>query len=203
MIRSVDTLQCYASYTVAKLKDGKCWMYSNLKIAGKTITSEDSNITGSYTVPSSNLSSFNNYSSDNQAVYLDSSYGGYYTWQVATAGTGSSYTSDGQNTPSSICPKGWRLPTGDSSGEFVTVNNAYGGSVSSCANMSATPFPGFIRSGYIYGAYINAQNEHFDYWSSTAQDSGNAYTMACTSSWLKASRPYSRHAGFAIRCIAT
>ena len=50
------------AYTIAKLKDGKYWMTTNLNLAGgTTITSDDSDLAegASYTLPASSTSGFN------------------------------------------------------------------------------------------------------------------------------------------------
>lgn len=104
------------TYTVAKLLDGNCWMTQNLKIANKTIDSTDSDMTsGSFTIPASNATAFGSYGTP--AMVTDSTYGGYYNFAAATAGSYSAVVPTG--TPSyssSICPKGWKLPTGSYQG---------------------------------------------------------------------------------------
>ena len=65
-------------YTVRKFKDGKCWMTENLRIVGKTITSADSNVSSDFTIPASSISGFN--AQDTNNAYVDSTYGGYYTF---------------------------------------------------------------------------------------------------------------------------
>ena len=47
------------------------------------------------------------------AAYADETRGGYYTYAAATASSGTNLGSyDGQTAPYSICPKGWKLPSG-------------------------------------------------------------------------------------------
>lgn len=65
-------------YTVRKFKDGKCWMTENLRIVGKTITSADSNVSSDFIIPASSISGFN--AQDTNNAYVDSTYGGYYTF---------------------------------------------------------------------------------------------------------------------------
>ncbi len=52
------------------------------------------------------------YNGGSKDVKWQEGYGAYYNWYAATAGTGNaSVTTQGQDVNSSICPKGWRLPT--------------------------------------------------------------------------------------------
>ncbi len=82
-------------YRVRKLKDGQCWMIDNIKIMDKTISSIDSDIVGDpFTIPASNKTSFGS-SLDVDSAYLavdsgseKATFGGYYSWHAATAGTG-------------------------------------------------------------------------------------------------------------------
>ncbi len=110
----------YNSYVVRKLSDGKCWMTQNMNLTGKTISSEDSNVVNEYTIPSSlvwsNPANTSNWTKTPGAFYREINFNGaHYTWFTARAGT----TSNGDdNADADICPKGWRLPTGGSTGEF-------------------------------------------------------------------------------------
>lgn len=74
--------------------------------------------------------------------------GNYYSWSAATAGSGGSkvVSTSGQSelivsgtATGSICPKGWRLPTGGSSGEYAKLLQAYGyATTSTSGNISLT-----------------------------------------------------------------
>ena len=117
-------------YTIAKLKDGKCWMVQNLRLSGpRTIYPTDSDISSNYTFPNMGVSASGN------DYYIEPTYGGIYSRPVATANNAGN---------SSICPKGWRLPMGGYSGEFAKVVSAYG----SVDALRKTPVPGFEFSGY-------------------------------------------------------
>ena len=109
------------TYAVAKLADNQCWIIENMRL-DDTVDSQtmsagsDSLGYGFTTLP---LSS-NNWVSDNTlAQFNDSnltndnnySYGGYYSWPAAVASS-ASYVSGTETTDTSICPLGWRLPTG-------------------------------------------------------------------------------------------
>ena len=107
-------------YTVAKLKDGKCWMTQNLRLAlNRTLTPSDSNVSTPW--PSSPLTSGiwtiepngpSGYEDGTTADYgynkYKSSYGFFYGWCALTAGD---CPSKGTAAKSSICPKGWTIPS--------------------------------------------------------------------------------------------
>ena len=118
-------------YTVAKLKDGRCWMTQNLRIVNMTITSQNSNTAGSITLPTSNDAGFSNSctvaQNDQFVNYLvpetNKMYGAYYKWVLATAGYGtkSHGTQSGYNSNYSICPKNFKLPTRTEAENLVRV----------------------------------------------------------------------------------
>ena len=184
------------TYTVAKLKDGKCWMTQNLRIAGKTLTSTDSDVTTSYTIPASSLSSFDSGTYDASNAYVDSD-GGFYTWRTATAGTGTqALSTNGQNTTVSICPKGWRLPTSGSSGEFRTLYNNY----NSSSALRSNPV-NFTLSGAVHSNSRRDQGYGY-YWSSTVNSSNSAYYLNLNISNAIPADYGSKFYGFSVRCIA-
>ena len=183
------------TYTVSKLADGECWMTQNLRIAGKTITPADSNVTANYTIPASSISGFSSYDTSN--AYVDSD-GGIYTWYTATAGTGTyALSTQGQNTAVSICPKGWRLPTGGNNGEFKTLYDNY----NSSSALRSNPI-NFTLSGYVSSSLRDDQGSYGGYWSSTVVSNYNAYILG-----LDILNAYITHSpvkrdGYSVRCIA-
>ena len=183
-------------YIVRRLKDGNVWMTQNLRIANKVITSADSNLPSgeTYTVPASDLSSFTTSYNTNSA-YLDSTYGGYYNFYTATAGWGTNSVTSG-NSPKDICPKGWRLPTGGSSGEFQTLYNNY----NSFALMQGEPnftLPGNVGNGSVYN-----QGSYGYFWSSTVSDANYAYYLYLLSSGVRPANRNYKYRGFSVRCVA-
>lgn len=183
-------------YTVRKLKDGKCWMTENLRLIDKTISSTDSNLPSgeTYTVPASNLSSFTTSYNTNSA-YLDSTYGGYYNFYTATAGWGTNSVASG-NSPKDICPKGWRLPTGGSSGEFNTLYGQY----NSVALMMGVP--NFILSNFVYNGSVGEQGSSGGFWSSTVRNGYHAYYLYLDSSNVRPANTVYKVSGYSVRCVA-
>ena len=135
------------SYNVAKLADGKCWMVSNLNLAGGTVLSSDKSdvpSTNYYTLPASTTISSGTsvqsgqFSSDTTAYVFNTGNNtttcnsstpcnSYYSWLAATAGgkdsSGNAVSTNGYNAAYSICPKGWRLPTSTTSNASAQSNN--------------------------------------------------------------------------------
>lgn len=185
-------------YTIKKLADGKCWMTQNLRLVNKTISSSDSNLpSGTYTVPASNLSNFTT-AFNTSAAYIDSTYGGYYNFYTATAGWGTTSVSSGNSTKD-ICPKGWRLPTGGSSGEFKTLYNSYNYS----ALMQGTP--GFVFSGIVTNGSVRYQGSRSYAWSASAagDDGGKgAYNLLINSTNVYPADFDTRYYGLSVRCVA-
>ena len=183
------------TYTVSKLADGKCWMTQNLRIIDKTITPADSDVTSNYTIPVSSLSGFNAYDASN--AYVDSD-GGFYNWYTATAGTGTTaLATDGQNTIVSICPKGWRLPTGGNSGEFQTLYNNY----PSSSALRSNPV-NFNLSGNVYNSSRYGQGSYGYYWPSTVYSYLYAYYLRLSTSHAGSAGNNNKHYGYSVRCIA-
>lgn len=178
-------------YTVKKLADGNVWMTENLRIINKTITSADSNVTSDFTIPASSVSGFN--AQDTNNAYVDSTYGGYYTFYTATAGTGGTSLTSG-NAPSSICPKGWRLPTDGSSSEFQTLFNNY----NSSALMQGEP--NFTLSGRVVNGSVYDRGSYGLFWSSTVNNA-SAYRLGLNSSSVSVSTSMKTY-GFSVRCMA-
>ena len=183
------------TYTVSKLADGKCWMTQNLRIINKTITPADSNVTANYTIPASSLSGFNTYDTSN--AYIDNTYGGYYSWYTATAGTGTQAMSSG-NTSVSICPKGWQLPTsGNSNSEFQALYNNYNSSSALSSSPVNLTFSGIVSIGSLH--YHGSLGR---YWSSTVDSGYSAYNLYLTTSNVYPADSSGKNYGFSVRCIA-
>ena len=125
-------------YRVVKYNDGKCWMATNLDLAGGTqLTSNDTDMPDGYTLPTTNgFQADNNLPeseviisgtslpstafSDSTMAYVFNSEStncasnspcySYYSWTTATLGSGLNISTDNTDAPYSICPKGWHLP---------------------------------------------------------------------------------------------
>ena len=145
--------------------------------------------------------------------------GNYYNWSAAIASSDSSSLTARYTTASnSICPKGWRLPTGppDSASstarEFgqLWVAAGYISDVDSYSYANSRVFqvirqnPLFlIRAGSIYdGKFIDAA-ESGTWWSSTLNYNPTTYTYAAQlySTNIHSDYPIGRQEGGTIRCL--
>lgn len=155
-------------YTVTRLADGKCWMTTNLDLAGGTaLSATDTDVTSAYigsfstsnnltktgdtlVLPSSSTSGFSNdnysyvYNSNSMTCGNSQPCYSYYSWDAATLGSGRSITTGNTDAPYSVCPKGWRLP-----------NTYTGESVSDADAIAATDFRALMIA---YGGSYAVQN---------------------------------------------
>ena len=129
--------------------------------------------------------------------------GNHYQWNAATAGTGGSIKS-GQ-AAGSICPKGWKMPTSTSSGEFSTLITA--GSIGSdVSKLTSSPYY-FVKGGAIYqntNSLFNNAGYYGFYWSSTPYSNGDyAYSLTFYENTITPSSSSNfRSDGRSVRCLA-
>ncbi len=206
-------------YTVGKLADGKYWMLDNLALGSDTamtLTNADTNMTaGSWILPASTTTGFSSTESTSYtdaAINIDSKsatqslavgqsgtgkIGVYYNYCAASAGTYCVDSDSGSgNATSDICPKGWRLPTGGSSGEFQALYTAYSSSASAMALALRTPL-----SGRFYDGQARDQGSLGYFWSSTYRSASGMYDLYVDASGVDPQDPYYRFYGFSVRCV--
>ena len=124
--------------------------------------------------------------------------GNYYSFQAATAGTApsSSGTASG-----SICPKGFTLPTSN-----TTTNGSFSNLItqtSANANTIVQAPLMFVRGGYVDpGYYLGYAGYSGYYWSSVGRSSSYAYSLYFNSGNVSPSYYYARYLGFSVRCVA-
>ncbi len=226
-------------YTIRKFADGRCWMTENLRINNTTIKATDSDFTtatvssGEITLPNSSKSDFAN---NDTSKYSYQSYlstpsdgasagvSGYYNWYTATAGAGTSGVTSG-TVGTSICPKGWTLPTGGkrSDTDFYklfrnigltisdslssTNNNDWGAGdlvkVQTSTDSNSKVIYNFKYTGRIFrGSLIKATSSGY-WWSGSVGSIDLAYLLLLDSSYIRpGSNLLDRDNGFALRCIA-
>ena len=224
-------------------------MTKNLNIAGgTTLTSIDTDFTddyfNSYTAGDSRLakttngltlpeSSTNGFNIDNYSYVYNSGNTvncgasgqntpcySYYSWDVATLGSGRSITAQNTDAPYSICPKGWRLPTSGQHdgttpetnwkrGDFYHLATAYGADLGNVYNQSTTIFynnagpstiVNFLLSGNYYSNTFSGST-HGYYWSSTSTNSTDSRNLGFSNDSINVAVNYSRRYGFSIRCL--
>ena len=163
-------------YTVRYI-NGACWMTQNLRLAGgQTLTSEESNIVGSWEFPNNSLTLGNSYTearsilSDNPDPDTALEYGGYYNYCAASAGTVCS-SSSAQDATQDICPKGWRLPTNSEQSGIRSYGSAF------------SP----VYTGNYYNGSLNSTGSYGYWWSATANSSTYQYLLRYSSGSLNTS----------------
>ncbi len=223
-------------YTVAKLSDGKCWMTQNLRLTGDSIAAKsataankilgltyfDSDVSeeydnnrgpfsGLYEVPESSEEGF----SDNAAANIyyggDTDYGAYYSWCAATAGSCKDVAEDGANATYSVCPKGWRLPTGD---EYSTLlnnwpeaalgvvsgkNGRWFGAADAAGGGTFFPVPGYYHDNTVKDIEYSG-----NYWSSTVDNwsKKKVFDLGFSLSSVTPGFSSALYVGISMRCVA-
>ena len=173
-----------SDYTVAKI-NGACWMTQNLRLAGgTTLTTSDSNVARDYTLPTTQLAGNSySYTAPQTTISSDTSYGGYYNYCAASAGTVCS-SSSAQDATQDICPKGWRLPTLNEVSSITSYTSAF------------SP----VYSGYYYNGSLYNTGSYGYWWSATAYSSTHQYYLVYDSGSLYANYDV-KSIGFPVRCV--
>ena len=205
------------TYNIAKLKDGNIWLLDNLALGSEnamTLTSADTNMADdtTFALPASVSTGFGNYTvaqintgSKNTDVILAMGQNGTgkagvrYNYCAATAGTicldNTHVVDDAQY---DICPKGWRMPTGGTGGEYQILREQYSSDAEFAIGLR------LLLSGEFSGSKNYYMNTDGPYWSSTSRRdlSGSNYRLlAQTSTINTVDRNGGRRGGYAVRCI--
>ena len=171
-------------YTVRYI-NGACWMTQNLRLAGgRTLTSADSNVTRNWTFPTGSLTSGSTNTEARSTISSNTSYGGYYNYCAASAGTVCSQTR--ADATRDICPKGWRLPTNSEQSGITSYVSAF------------SP----VYSGYYVNGTLNTAGSYGYWWSATANDSDLQYYLYYGSGSFETFGDGGfKDFGFSVRCI--
>jgi len=130
-------------------------------------------------------------------------YGYLYNWCAAMGGqapacqnaVGSGFTS------ASVCPSGWRLPTGGSTGELTALNTAVNsGSTTTDAGLRSSWLA--QRSGYWFGGFV-LQSGYGAYWSSSQASATGAFYLVFDSTSVNPADNVGKAIGRAVRCVAS
>lgn len=171
------------SYSITKI-NGNCWMTQNLRLSGgRTLTPADSNVDSNWSFPSTSLTSGNSFTTARSLISGDTSYGGYYNYCAASAGTVCDDTTI-ENATQDICPAGWRLPT------YTEIR--------AITSFSSIFSP--VRSGYYDNGSRRYAGDSGHWWSATAHDEDDQYYLSYRG-YLSASIFGYKDEGYSIRCI--
>ncbi|MBR2709468.1 hypothetical protein IKE72_00060 [Candidatus Saccharibacteria bacterium] len=135
-----------------------------------------------------------------------------YNWAAATAQTGEQAAAAGssgeQVIPTSICPKGWRLPANSGDYSFSTLMGSYG---LPTTNQDGQGYSGqlqnplnFNRPGY-YGwsnGVLGGRGTNGRFWSSVGYSTASAHSLGFLSTYFNPQAGYGKGNGFSVRCVA-
>ena len=219
------------TYLVAKLGDGKCWQVENMRIVPQTAkfsVNNTNNPTNSFITEAKASTSIPTFCSANTAACINQiqynannidrsldpaynvnvagewhswySYGVYYNWYTATAGHGVHEMASG-NTAGDICPVGWRLPTGGTSGDYGNLNQAINRGRGN-TDVIYHEYPNnFSYSGN--NSKLNADDGRATFgrqWTSSVVNNSTAYRLGYGTATLN-NKNYNKWAGMSVRCL--
>lgn len=213
------------TYWIQKFSNGSCWMLTNLAYAGggastysdaKTLYDGTGDSVVNLTTPRYYVSANANPttapttpSTSTDGGSTAPQYGYHYNWCGAMGGQTATAACTNAATPIpdpaiSVCPAGWRLPTGSSASELVGLNaTANGNAADSDAGLRTN---WLLQRGGFWRTSINSTGSQARYWSSTPYSSTGAYMLVATPGWVSADGyanfPGGEFAGFSVRCIA-
>ncbi len=154
-------------------------------------------------------------------------YGNYYTWPAAVANTTANYNMNAITDATSICPLGWRMPSGGN--KDIELESDYWNLIVNGINNGVKPnnYSSFDRSYYsgtVEGVAISEILKHFpnnfvlsgyysfdsaanrgsvgSYWTSVSSINAGSYSMNIRSNRVDPGTAYSsKYRGYSIRCL--
>jgi len=205
------------TYWIQRMPDGRCWMQTNLAYGGggNNTFGDVVNLTqgtqSNATIPlfaiptGANPTEFPNTPSTSTDGGVTSPQFGYlYNWCAAMGNQPAACqaTATQPNQSISVCPAGWRLPTGEqNTGEFTLLNNAInGGLTDTDAGLLTNGL--FQYSGTFGGGSFFAQGDFGSYWSSTRFDPFEARALQFFQDESNPDNWFMVDGGTAVRCVA-
>lgn len=129
----------------------------------------------------------------------------YYNFRATTAGTTSSSTTSG-NASGSVCPKGWKLPSGGYSGEYyklISTRYRIENSSTGSAKLRSAPLSFNYTGMYDYSSgSVRLADSYGWHWSGTIYSADMAYRPSFDSNSVNPQARNVRGLGLALRCIA-
>jgi uncharacterized protein (TIGR02145 family) len=206
------------TYKVKKLQDGHIWMVQDLKFGDCPNSTTNWYTDTSAAATTHTPTVYSGYvghcraSSQANAGYL-------YNWpaamqnsnayygsssNVGCSGTSASTTGTNPGACQGICPSGWHIPTGDSSGEYQALHNAIGGCSTSndnCWNATSVWEGVKGRACNLYGQIWYAETIA-GYFSSTPASINNAYNLKfAPNHTYPGTNDVCKNCGFTVRCV--
>jgi len=225
--RTVDARDTH-TYWVQKLADGKCWMLTNLAYAGggtntysdtKTLSNGTGDSTTTYTIakyyiPSSGSNVTTEPTAPSTSTNGAGQYGYMYNWCAAMGNQQSTDACSGTDTTDvnplvSICPAGWRLPTGGKYAgtmEFSALTTALGATNDTAgATIMQSNWLAQLADGWWGSSGFGTPGYMALYWSSTQQSNFYAYNLGVRTNMVNPDNTgeiFNKYYGFSVRCIA-
>ena len=167
-------------------------------VAGKNTISGDNQ---GYRFPRYNNNNTSQRAEDTTNTNVNTySYGNYYTWHAVIADT--TYYTSGDHNTTSICPTGWHVPTGNTSGEYYTLNtNANSGATNTSTGLRSYP-TNFLLSGSFYSSSAIDRGHRGSYLSSTTAGANRSYSLSLLSSFVySGTSVIYKYYGLTARCV--
>ncbi|MCL2371496.1 hypothetical protein FWC63_02005 [Candidatus Saccharibacteria bacterium] len=212
------------TYWVQMMADGNCWMLTNLAYGGGgdntfgdavdwlVLADHGSFIQPQFSrPPGANPTAYPeepSVATDGGSSNATRQFGYLYNWCAAMGNQQDTAACLGTSTPAhnpniSICPAGWRLPTGESgTGELTQLNNAVNNGATDTSAGLMTYWLG-MRGGYWRASVgeFTSVGSWGAYWSSTTGNS-SARDLFFSNSRVSLSNSYNKQTGMAVRCVA-
>jgi len=186
-------------YKIRKMPDGHWWMVEDLKFG-----TCDKDIFAANSAGSIKDKIAANY----YGVCIESTQPGagyLYNWQAAMNSPIAVYGNSGNpsnadpNKNQGICPDGWHLPSGGSTGEFQKLYDALCNTIIKIYPGTGT-FEG-VLGGYGSGSSVGSAGSYGYYWSSTWYNNSSAYILYFSSGNVYPQSSGSKYYGQAVRCV--
>ncbi|MCL2444980.1 hypothetical protein FWD07_02575 [Candidatus Saccharibacteria bacterium] len=202
------------TYWVQKMGDGRCWMQTNLAYAGggdnrfgDVVNLVNDEITGSWSSANFMRPPGDNPTTFPQAPSTSTTgigqYGYLYNWCAAMGGQSAACINSTNSTDPniSICPAGWRLPTGTV--DFNMLNNAVNNDLTDTDVGLRTQWLGMYSGAWWNGNFGGGIGQWAGYWTSYRSTAGTA-DLFSFSEWGVSfpPNPADKRGGYSVRCIA-
>jgi uncharacterized protein (TIGR02145 family) len=206
------------TYKVKKLADGHIWMVQDLKFGNLCGTT----FSGSTHVQTGHVSNTGTYYGDctvatsastpaNRGYLYDwaaaINKAGAYTGSSSNVGCSGTVTGSAGTAPGAcqgICPAGWHVPTGRTSGEYNALRMAIGGCNvydGACWNRDSA-WEGVLGGDCSTMGTLRDQNKYGYYWTSSYYGESHAYALYYASNGHNAdSHPHLKNTGILVRCV--
>jgi uncharacterized protein (TIGR02145 family) len=210
------------SYKVKKMADGHIWMVQDMKFGACSATGtwyNDNSAAATTHTPTvasgyvGHCTAATNSDTTPKRGYLynwpaainnSNAYYGSSVSSFQCTGTASGNSGTNPGACRGICPEGWHIPTGDTTGEFQALHTAIGDcsrSNDDCWN-AASAFEGVLGGDCGDDGLVAEQNSIGHYWSSTYCDDSYAYALGfhSTTAYPGIGKG-SKYVGRSVRCV--